>query len=383
MLYKPHTSLADAIDVNFNAGGRVITGLAQISGSNSALDLTNGNIRKTGIINVNLSTRALIGSDGALSLAWGTRILYDSNLNGVLDWERFSFGTGIWLHSGVPSLGAHIANINYVKQSVDTSGFALNSAINTSGFYVLSNPLGFISSGRIDASGLATQTYINTVINASGFMPTSGINASGFAPQSGIDASGFATQTYVKTSVDTSGFATQTYVCTQRPVFSGRELAVKYSDVQGFINSSGSLTGTVAAPIYWAETASTGEVWTAIAISSSVSGTNPLQSRFAFAQFSPPAWATGYDTNALYLHVITSNTNTGYNQITARITNLTGGQYTQTAMVSSGANAVQEYTVLGSALPPFTKGRHYLRLDFQSLSGQKAGFVDLEASWKG
>ena len=217
--------------------------------------------------------------------------------------SNLSNNTGNYVtYSRLDSSG--LATQTYVKQSVDTSGFALQSAINLSGFETTThasntyqtissvNNSGFALASNLSTTGANLLSQINTVstnINISGFLTgiqitgitlsnlicvtgsnlttvtssgnqikiTSSVDSSGFFNQAKIDSSGFISQIALNnsgfetiTAINNSGFVTLTTINTSGFLVSGQSGAFyPNSNPNNFI-SSGSInsSGFVSIP---------------------------------------------------------------------------------------------------------------------------------------
>lgn len=212
------------------AGNITITSSAQlitISGNTGNL-LTQSSLDSSGFAtqtNLNLTGSGLQTQINSITSSTGNFV--QTGQTGVFITDGYSLDTVLTLNKVGQSLtvtgnysnfvtnsqinSSGLATTNYVKTSIDTSGFLVTGL--TGEFYPNYNPNGFITSGAINSSGLATQTFVKTSIDNSGFLVT-GLtgqfyplsNPLSFISSGQIDASGFATITFVKQSVDSSGF---------------------------------------------------------------------------------------------------------------------------------------------------------------------------------
>lgn len=157
----------------------------------------------------------------------------------------------------------------------------------------------------------------------------------------------------------------------------GWHLLASPSNIYGWTNASGPTTGNVTAPIYYNTTNATGDI-ACLGFVSSISGANPVQSRWAFIKFNTPIFATGWGVSGVRIRMTTSSTTTGMSSISLRIADAFGNTVSQENMVAESSLALRDYIISGAQLPAFNHDVWSARLAFYCLSGQTGLINGLE-----
>ena len=359
-----------------------VTGLGNIIITTTGQIITVSGNDVTGISSSEVAgiyaTKTNVSTTGANLQSQVTNIISSINTSGNLTGISI---TGASVTNLVSITGLNLTTVTKnnneirISSSVDGSGFVTQTSINSSGLISRTEltSSGFVT-GSYGTDGFITATKVGSAIEISG---NTGLyylssNSAGYFTSGNVNSSGFAT----RASIDASGF--QTGVSASSVNLSGYELLVSPADVFGWTNNGGSTTGNSAVPIYWTNTTSTGDNWIAIATTTSISGTAPAQTRYAYSRLPINPASTGWGQTGIVIKVISSFSGTQYNNLGIRITSPTGAQLTQTGMFSNTATGVQTYVISGSSMPTFSMQADWtIRYDFSVLSGAKMGFCGM------